>query len=98
MKAQPEPSAAPTRSRYNIDSFVENDLYLRTTRSDDGHHRWCGSFNATGEPVLTVDGDDVRAARLAWYLAGNDVAPAHRVRPTCALRTCVNPDHLGVLG
>jgi hypothetical protein len=56
-----------------------------------GHWIWEGAVNGNGFPYIGHDCESLLVSRATW--ASEYGNPPRRLRPTCALRACVKPDH-----
>jgi hypothetical protein len=60
---------------------------------DCGCHRWLAQVTDKGYGIFSFRGEPWKAHRVAWVLAGRDLAPYARLENLCHHRWCVNPDH-----
>lgn len=59
--------------------------------------RWTGPTSSDGYGLVSVGGHAERAHRVAWRLAGHDLADHMTLDHVCRTRRCCNPWHLTAL-
>lgn len=55
---------------------------------------WTGAIDSRGYGQIRIDGDNVRATKVALEIAGRPKADGMYACHTCDVPLCVNPDHL----
>lgn len=55
---------------------------------------WQSALLWNGYGQIDVDGQTVRAHRIAWELTHGPISAGMQVLHSCDTRSCVNPDHL----
>lgn len=70
-------------------------LAAKSRQLADGCHQWTGSHTYDfGQ--LTWRGKHYNAHRAAWEVARGPIPEGHYIYHTCALKSCINPDHLTI--
>ena len=65
--------------------------------ADSGCWLWPLARNGYGYPVVSHQGKQVTAHRLAFVLAGRKLAAGARLAHVCGERACINPAHMKAL-
>jgi hypothetical protein len=71
---------------------LEQAWTARTKPTPDGHLAWTGALRE-GVPVITHDGEEHTARRVAYRIA-NGREPEGRVKAGCGWAPCVKPEHV----
>jgi hypothetical protein len=66
-------------------------------RSSDDCWLWIGA-RAGGHPAIRINGATTTAARVGYELYVGPIPHGARIKRTCGIRLCVNPDHLRSFG
>ena len=58
---------------------------------------WTGSQNGDGYGIVTIEGRNAYAHRVAWRMAGREIPRGLQIDHLCRNRACIRVDHMEVV-
>lgn len=77
----------------NHPEILDDPGFWAKVNADGDCWVWVGHRDADGQPRIRRKGRSISARLYLYERAVRPLVPGERLKPTCALRACVNPDH-----